>query len=75
MQLARTSDLIFDLPTMIAQLSEFTELRPGDVIATGSPAGVALHRDPPPWLKPGDEVGFAVEGIGRMEHEVVDESG
>lgn len=73
MQHGIVSDLIFDIATLVAQVSEFAALRPGDLIATGSPAGVALHRVPPPWLAPGDVVSFSVDRIGRLEHPVVAE--
>jgi 2-keto-4-pentenoate hydratase/2-oxohepta-3-ene-1,7-dioic acid hydratase in catechol pathway len=46
-------------------------LEPGDLVTTGTPAGVAAFRDPPPWLRPGDEVVLEIEGIGRLANRVV----
>ena len=64
-QNSNTSDLIFGLPKIISYLSEFMTLLPGDVISTGTPEGVALGMKPPQYLKPGDEVEFYVEGLGK----------
>ena len=65
MQDSNTSNLIFNVPQLIAYLSSVFTLEPGDIIATGTPAGVGFARKPPRWLKPGDEVAIEVEGIGR----------
>jgi 2-keto-4-pentenoate hydratase/2-oxohepta-3-ene-1,7-dioic acid hydratase in catechol pathway len=73
MQSARTSQMIFDIPRTIEFLSSFTTLRPGDVIATGTPGGVGFARTPPVFLQPGDVVEVTVEGVGRIENEVVAE--
>jgi acylpyruvate hydrolase len=73
MQSARTSQMIFDVPRTIEFLSSFTTLRPGDVIATGTPGGVGFARRPPVWLKPGDVIEVTVEGVGRIENQVVAE--
>ena len=73
MQSARTSQMIFDVPRTIEFLSSFTTLRPGDVIATGTPGGVGFARQPPIWLKAGDTLEIAVEGIGRIATRVVAE--
>lgn len=73
MQSARTSQMIFDIPRTIEFLSSFTTLRPGDVIATGTPGGVGFARTPPVWLNPGDVLEVTVEGVGRIENEVVAE--
>ena len=54
MQSARTSQMIVDIPSAIEFFSSFTRLRPGDVIATGTPGGVGFARQPPVWLHPGD---------------------
>src|SRR5690606_1298943 len=56
LQNSNTSDFIFDIPTVISYLSEFMTLLPGDVISTGTPAGVGLGFQPPRYLKPGDVV-------------------
>jgi 2-keto-4-pentenoate hydratase/2-oxohepta-3-ene-1,7-dioic acid hydratase in catechol pathway len=75
MQSARTSQLIFDIPRTIEFLSSFTTLRPGDVVATGTPGGVGFARQPPVWLQPGDLIEVAVEGVGRIANRVVAENG
>ena len=64
-QNSNTSDMIFKFPKLISYLSEFMTLLPGDVISTGTPEGVALGMKPPQYLKPGDEVQFYVEGLGK----------
>ena len=74
MQSARTSQMIFDIPRTIEYLSSFTTLRPGDVIATGTPGGVGFARRPPVWLVPGDTIEVNIEGVGRIASRVVAES-
>ena len=71
MQKSRTSDLIFGVPQLVAQLSAVLPLLPGDVIFTGTPAGVGLGRNPPRWLAEGDELRSYVEGIGELRHRFV----
>jgi acylpyruvate hydrolase len=73
MQSARTSQMIFDIPRTIEFLSSFTTLRPGDVIATGTPGGVGFARQPPVWLVPGDVIEVEIEGVGRIANRVVAE--
>jgi acylpyruvate hydrolase len=73
MQAARTSQMIFDIPRTIEYLSSFTTLRPGDVIATGTPGGVGFARQPPVWLQPGDEIEVTIDGVGRIANRVVAE--
>lgn len=68
-----TSDMIFDVPAIIAYVSTWTELAPGDVIATGTPEGVGFARKPPLWLKPGDVVEVEISGIGILRNTVVAE--
>ena len=68
---ARTTDLIFDIPTLIETCSRGITLHPGDVIATGTPAGVGMGFDPPRWLQPGDVVRIAIDGIGEIENRFV----
>jgi acylpyruvate hydrolase len=75
MQSARTSEMIFDIPRTIEHISSFTTLRPGDVIATGTPSGVGFARTPPVWLTPGDLIEVSVEGLGRIANRVVAEQG
>jgi len=74
MQDSNTSDMIFSTAKTIALLSEFMTLEPGDVIATGTPSGVAHARKPPPWMKAGDKVEVEVEGIGVLANPVIDEA-
>jgi 2-keto-4-pentenoate hydratase/2-oxohepta-3-ene-1,7-dioic acid hydratase in catechol pathway len=74
-QSASVSELIFDVPAIIAYLSEVMELRPGDVIATGTPAGVAAARGPEFYLRPGDVVEVSISGLGALRNEVVAEAG
>ncbi len=64
MQDGNTSDLIFDVPYLVSYISQFMTLQPGDIISTGTPAGVGLGFDPPQYLKPGDEVELGIEGLG-----------
>lgn len=72
-QEASTAQLIFDIATLIATISEFTALDPGDVILTGTPSGVGFRRDPPLLLGDGDVVVIEIENIGRLENRIVDE--
>ena len=71
MQHGRTSDLIFSVPALSARLSATLPLLPGDVIFTGTPAGVGLGRTPQRWLAPGDELVSRIEGIGELRHRFV----
>lgn len=73
MQRASTSDLIFSVPRLVAYFSILTELRPGDMISTGTPAGVGHRREPPVFLRPGDVVEVEVSGVGILRNTVVDE--
>jgi 2-keto-4-pentenoate hydratase/2-oxohepta-3-ene-1,7-dioic acid hydratase in catechol pathway len=70
-QFARLRDLIFDVPTIIESISAYVPLDPGDLIATGTPAGVGIGFDPPRYLKPGDEVRISIGGIGELTNPVV----
>jgi 2-keto-4-pentenoate hydratase/2-oxohepta-3-ene-1,7-dioic acid hydratase in catechol pathway len=70
-QKGRTSDLIFPVPELIARLSAVVPLLPGDVVFTGTPAGVGLGRKPQRFLAPGDELVSYIEGIGVMRHRFV----
>ena len=67
---ASVTDLIFDIPTLIECISSVITLEPGDVLATGTPAGVGLGFKPPRFLKKGDVVSIEVSGIGRLENPV-----
>ncbi|WP_405797741.1 fumarylacetoacetate hydrolase family protein [Streptomyces sp. NBC_01506] len=70
MQTGRTSDLIFSVPELIAYISGVCPLLPGDVIFTGTPAGVGLFRDPPRFLQPGDTLVTWVKGVGELRNPV-----
>lgn len=70
MQEGRLNELIFDIPYLIEYLSTFTELLPGDVIATGTPGGVGAARTPPVWLADGDEVAVDISCIGVLVNQV-----
>lgn len=69
-QKASVADLIFDVPTLIRDLSAGMTLVPGDIIATGTPAGVGIGFDPPRFLKPGDEVAATIEPIGTLTNRI-----
>jgi 2-keto-4-pentenoate hydratase/2-oxohepta-3-ene-1,7-dioic acid hydratase in catechol pathway len=73
-QRSNTDALIFDIPFLISYLSSWTILMPGDVIATGTPAGTGFKRNPPLWMKPGDVVEVEISGIGILRNPVIDES-
>ena len=72
-QNSRTRYMIFDVAAQIVQLSKAMTLEPGDVIFTGTPAGVAAVMKPPRWLRPGDVVRVEIEGLGHLENKVVEE--
>ncbi|MGO8959080.1 MAG: fumarylacetoacetate hydrolase family protein [Streptosporangiaceae bacterium] len=71
MQDARTSDLVFSIPQLIADLSAVLPLLPGDVIFTGTPAGIGAVRQPPVFLAPGQTLEFWIEGIGTIRNRCV----
>ena len=73
MQRSNTRELIFGIPKLIAHLSSVFTLEPGDVIATGTPAGVGFARKPPRWLKPGDQMTVRIAGIGDLVNPVAGE--
>jgi 2,4-didehydro-3-deoxy-L-rhamnonate hydrolase len=73
LQDSRTSELIFGVRELVAHASSVFTLEPGDIILTGTPAGVGVFRDPPVALKPGDEVEIEIEGIGTLRNPVVGE--
>ena len=70
-QNANTSDLIFDIPSLVSTISQGLMLMPGDMIATGTPAGVGIGFNPPKFLKAGDVVAMEISGIGRIENKFV----
>lgn len=69
-----TSDMIFDVPTLVSFLSQSTTLLPGTLIFTGTPQGVGMGRKPPRWLRAGEEVSIVIEGIGTLTNPVREES-
>jgi acylpyruvate hydrolase len=73
-QSATTSDMLFDVATVISLMSEAMTLEPGDIIVTGTPAGVGVGRKPPLWMKAGDLVEVEIEGIGILANPVVEET-
>lgn len=75
MQDARTSQMIVSVARAVEYFSGFTTLRPGDVIATGTPGGVGFARTPPVWLTPGDTIEVYVDGVGTITNKVVAEEG
>lgn len=73
MQEATVADMIFSIPAIIAYLSAFTPLAPGDVIATGTPGGVGAKRQPPVWMKEGDTIEVEIGGVGTLTSRIVAE--
>lgn len=71
---ANTDEFVFSIPTFIAHVSEWIELEPGDILLTGTPAGVGFKRNPPEFLADGDVISVAVEGIGVLTNPVRDEA-
>jgi 2-keto-4-pentenoate hydratase/2-oxohepta-3-ene-1,7-dioic acid hydratase in catechol pathway len=72
-QHAHTDQMIFPIPRLIAYLSTFMTLNPGDVIVTGTPGGVGVKRNPPLWLQPGDLVEVEISSVGLLQNGVVQE--
>ena len=69
---SNTADMIFTVAEVIAYASQVMTLMPGDVISTGTPEGVIMGMEPKVWLKPGDEYVVEVEGLGRLENQMVE---
>ena len=65
-----TADLIFKIPYLVSYLSQFMSLQPGDIISTGTPAGVGLGFKPPQYLRAGDVVSLGIDGLGDSEQRV-----
>jgi len=74
LQSANTGTMIFPIAQLIATITAVMTLDPGDVIATGTPAGVGMARTPPRWLRPGDVVRVEIDGIGVLENPVIAEA-
>lgn len=72
MQDGTTADMIWEVPALIEFISAAITLEPGDVIATGTPSGVGVFRDPPVFFEPGDRMRCEIEGIGAVENPIVD---
>lgn len=66
-----TANWLFDVPALLEYVTRTITLEPGDVLSTGTPSGVAAFRDPPLWLRPGDEVTVEVEEIGALTNPVL----
>ncbi len=73
MQRTTTDLMIFNIPQLIAYITTFTQLEPGDVIVTGTPGGVGVKRDPQVFMQPGDVVEIEISGIGKLTNHVVEE--
>jgi len=71
MQNGTTANLIFNIPFLVSYVSQFMTLLPGDIISTGTPAGVGLGFDPPVYLKPGDVMELGIEGLGTSKQKCV----
>jgi 2-keto-4-pentenoate hydratase/2-oxohepta-3-ene-1,7-dioic acid hydratase in catechol pathway len=71
LQKSNTRELIFKLPKLISYISQVMTLKPGDIITTGTPAGVGLAHKPPRWLRPGDVCVVEVAGLGQLRNPVV----
>ncbi len=72
MQDSNTDDLIFNIPFLVSYISQFMTLLPGDIVSTGTPAGVGLGFNPPVYLKPGDVVELSIDGLGTSKQTCVD---
>jgi 2,4-didehydro-3-deoxy-L-rhamnonate hydrolase len=72
MQDGTTADMVWQIPELIAYISRAITLEPGDILSTGTPAGVGCYREPPLFLEPGDSVRCEVDGIGSVENSIVD---
>lgn len=71
MQQGHTADMLFPVAVLIEYLSAVMTLEPGDVLATGTPAGIGAFRTPPVWLRPGDHLALSITGIGTLDHSIV----
>lgn len=74
LQRSNTCELIFPVPRLIEHISSITPLEPGDIISTGTPAGVGLGRKPQRWLRPGETVSIEITGLDRLTNPVIAES-
>lgn len=74
MQTGKLSELAFDVPALIAYVSQALDWQPGDILATGTPSGIGFKRQPPIFLKPGDTFDVVIPGIGTLSNPVADEA-
>jgi 2-keto-4-pentenoate hydratase/2-oxohepta-3-ene-1,7-dioic acid hydratase in catechol pathway len=74
LQKSNTNQLIFKIPETVEYLSRIMTLEPGDVISTGTPAGVGFTRKPPRWLRPAETVRIEIAGLGILENPVAEAS-
>jgi 2-keto-4-pentenoate hydratase/2-oxohepta-3-ene-1,7-dioic acid hydratase in catechol pathway len=70
-QSGSTRDMIYSVAELVSYISRFMSLQPGDVILTGTPAGVGLGQKPPVYLRAGDVVAASINGLGEQTHKVV----
>ena len=70
MQQGSTRELIFDVPFLVHYISQFMSLQPGDIISTGTPAGVGMGKKPPQFLREGDEIALGIQGLGEQRQRV-----
>ena len=70
MQHGHTSDMLFSVKALVAYVSQFMTLEPGDILTTGTPAGIGAFRQPPVYLQPGDQLRLEVTGVGSMTHAI-----
>lgn len=74
MQIGKLSELAFDIPALIAYVSQALDWQPGDILATGTPSGIGFKRQPPVFLKPGDTFDVVIPGVGTLSNSVIDEA-
>ncbi|WP_321925123.1 fumarylacetoacetate hydrolase family protein [Burkholderia sp. BCC1998] len=74
MQIGKLSELAFDIPALIAYVSQALDWQPGDILATGTPSGIGFKRQPPVFLKPGDTFDVVIPGVGTLSNPVTDEA-
>jgi acylpyruvate hydrolase len=67
--------MVFSVPFLVSYISSLTTLEPGDLILTGTPAGIGCNQSPQVFLRPGDVVGVTIDGIGTLSNPVVAEGG
>ncbi|MBR8267835.1 fumarylacetoacetate hydrolase family protein [Burkholderia cenocepacia] len=74
MQIGKLSELAFDIPALIAYVSQALDWQPGDILATGTPSGIGFKRQPPVFLKPGDTFDVVIPGVGTLSNPVAEEA-